>query len=291
MSDLIITRHEPDAAVRFSLLADMVVEPGTKEDWDKLHHLHYKAENLPPAPKFWRCRLTTTNDIVAVCVTSSVALLLGPRHDMLPKLKPGNDTTLTNKHRPAWLNANMRRIGRIVTSTMYRGTGVSYRMMNLVCRMEGKRYVEIVSSMAKYNPFDTKAGFVRAPLRRAAAYEAGLKFMAETFECHPADRVAVHQELISQPKPVYERLRRQVAEFYYRHSSREKTGQNLGKTVDDLASMSDLELIRELQQLIFGYTVYALYENPDLGRNVPKQLPLLAFDEQAPDQPLERLCS
>lgn len=119
MSETIITRHPECESRLFSLLEHMVVEVGSKEDWDKLHHLHYKAENLPPAPRFWRCRLTTTNDIVAVVVTSSVALLLGPRHDMLPKLKPGADTTLTNKHRPAWLNANMRRIGRIVTSTMY----------------------------------------------------------------------------------------------------------------------------------------------------------------------------
>jgi len=287
MSETIITRHPECESRLFSLLGHMVVEVGSKEDWDKLHHLHYKAENLPPAPRFWRCRLTTTNDIVAVVVTSSVALLLGPRHDMLPKLKPGADTTLTNKHRPAWLNANMRRIGRIVTSTMYRGTGVSYRMMNLVCRMEGKRYVEIVSSMAKYNPFDTKAGFVRAPLRRAAAYEVGLKFMAETFECHPADREAVYQELISQPKPVYQALRKQMIDFYYRHSSREKTGQNLGKTADDLMTMSDHDLVRELQQLIFGYTVYALYENPDWGRPMPASLPLLAFDRQPVNQPLE----
>lgn len=280
MSDTLVTRIDQSKGRLFSLLEHMVVEPGTKEDWDKLHHLHYKAENLPPAPKFWRCRLTTNNDIVAVCVTSSVSLLLGPRHDMLPKLKPGNDTTLTNKHRPAWLNANMRRIGRIVTSTMYRGTGVSYRMMNLVSRMEGKRYVEIVSSMAKYNPFDQKAGFVRAPLRRAAAYAAGLKFMTELFECHPADREAVLSELLSQPKPVYEKIRKQMIEFYYRHSSREKTGQNLGKTADDLLTRSDEELVKELQQLVFGYTVYALYENPDFGRKLPTRLPVLAFDKQ-----------
>lgn len=287
MTDLVITRHEPGTGRLFSLLEHMVVERGTKDDWDKLHHLHYKAENLPPAPKFWRCRLTTNNDIVAVCVTSSVSLLLGPRHDMLPKLKPGNDTTLTNKHRPAWLNANMRRIGRIVTSTMYRGTGVSYRMMNLICRMEGKRYIEIVSSMAKFNPFDQKAGFVRAPLRRAAAYEAGVKFMGNLFECNPADREGVYQELIAQPKPVYERMRRQMVDFYYRHSSREKTGQNLGKTADDVfAGMSDAELVRELQQLVFGHTVYALYENPDLGRLMPSRLPLLAFDRQAPNKQL-----
>lgn len=289
MNDVTIKRIELNSEEPiFSLLNDMVVERGTKEDWDKLHHLHYKAANLPPAPIFWRCRRRSNGELVAVTVTSSVSLLLAPRHDVLPRLKPGNDTNLTNRHRPAWLNANMRRIGRIVTSTMYRGTGVSYRMMNLVARLEGKRYMEIVSSMAKYNPFDIKAGYKRAPLRRAAAYDIGVKFLRENFACHPADFQAVMAELNNQPLPIQQMLRERMLEFYWKHSSKEKTGQNLGKTIEDLRGIEDKDLIRNLQQLVFGYTIYALYENPDVGDDMPKALPLLAFDNQLPHEKLKR---
>ena len=42
-----------------------------------------------------------------------------------------------------------------------------------------------------------------------------------------------------------------------------------GLEADDLMAMSDHDLVRELQQLIFGYTVYALYENPVWGRPMP----------------------
>lgn len=289
MNDVVITRIETGKSEDhvFSLLKDMVVERGTKEDWDKLHHLHYKATNLPPAPKFWRCRRISNNELVAVTVTSSVSLLLAPRHDVLPKLKPGKDTNITNRHRPAWLNANMRRIGRIVTSTLYRGTGISYRMMNLVARMEGKRYMEIVSSMAKYNPFDLKAGYKRAPLRRAAAYESGVKFLREIFECHPADFQAVMNELDAQQPAVKQMLRKRMLEFYYKNSSKEKTGQNLGKKIEDLDGMPDRDLVKELQQLIFGYTIYALYENPDYETKLPEALPLLAFDNQNTDEKIK----
>ncbi|MBY8279840.1 hypothetical protein KW516_19155 [Vibrio fluvialis] len=288
MSDIQITRIEESGRWLFSLLDDMVVERGTKEDWEKLHHLHYKAESLPPAPHFYRCRRVSNNELVAVCVLSTVALLLGPRHDVLPQLKPGGDTTLTNKHRPRWLNDNMRRVGRIVTSTMYRGTGVSYRFMNLVCRMSGMRYIEIVSSMAKYNPFDQKAGFRRAPLRRAAAYESGVKFLRSQFDSHPADQVALLREYSAQPESVQKMIHHSCAEFYYKHSSKEKTGSNLGRTLDDvLADMSMRELMRELNQLVFGYTVYAIYQNPDHKRELPKSIPLLAFDNQPTDKPLE----
>ncbi|MBS9810672.1 hypothetical protein J4H70_18015 [Vibrio alginolyticus] len=283
-----IERMEDSGQPIFSLLEDMVVERGTKEDWERLHHLHYKAESLPPAPHFYRCRRESNNELVAVCVLSTVALLLAPRHDVLPQLKPGGDTTLTNKHRPRWLNDNMRRVGRIVTSTMYRGTGVSYRFMNLVCRMSGMRYLEIVSSMAKYNPFDKKAGFKRAPLRRASAYESGLKFLRSQFESHPADQMALLDEYSKQPEAVQKMIRKSCAEFYYKHSSKEKTGSNLGRTLQDvLEDMPMRELMRELNQLVFGYTVYALYSNPDHKRKLPDSIPLLAFDNQATNKPLE----
>ncbi|MGI1988703.1 hypothetical protein [Shewanella glacialipiscicola] len=283
-----VQRHEQLTSPVFSLLDDMIVERGDKHDWEKLHHLHYKAENMPPAPKFWRCVRVSNGELVAVCVTSSVSLLLASRHDVLPKLKPGKDTNITNRHRPAWLNKNMRRVGRIVTSTIYRGTGVSYRMMNLVCRLEGARYMEIVSSMAKFNPFDTKAGFRRAPLRRAATYEVGITFMRGIFDCHPADNQAVLDELRAATPAIQKMIRERMIQFYYRHSSKEKTGQNLGKTADDLADMTNENLVRELQQLIFAHTVYALYENPDHGDSMPGQIPIMAFDNQAPHEKLNR---
>lgn len=288
MREVIISRNEGQTHALFSLLDDMVVERGTKKDWDRLHHLHYKAESLPPAPHFYRCRRISNGELVAVCVLSTVSLLLAPRHEVLPQLKPGGDTTLTNKHRPRWLNDNMRRVGRIVTSTMYRGTGVSYRFMNLVCRMSGMRYIEIVSSMAKYNPFDKKAGFKRVPLRRAAAYESGVKFLRSQFESHPADQMALLDEYSAQPVAIQKMIHKSCAEFYYKNSSREKTGSNLGRTLEDVMNeMPMRELLRELNQLIFGYTVYALYTNPDRRRSLPKAIPLMAFDKQQTNEPLE----
>lgn len=270
---------------RFSLLDDMTVERGTKSDWDALHHLHYKAESLPPAPVFYRCM--RRNELVGVVVLSLCSLLSAPRHVMLPNLKPGQDTTLTNKHRPKWLNANMRRAARIITSTMYRGTGVSYRMVNLACRMEGVRYVEIQSSMSKFNPFDQKAGFKRAPLKRAAAYDLGVKFFRQNFSAIPSDHQAILEEFESRPKGYQKVLLEQLREFYYRHSAREKTGQNLNAGMDKVNQMSASALIREIQQLVFASIVYGLYENPDFGRtDLPSKLPLLAYDNQSVNEPL-----
>lgn len=282
--DILIERR-PDAKPRFALMDDMWVERGTKADWDQLHDLHYKAESLPAGPRFWRC-VTGSGELVGIVVFSSVALLLGPRHQIFPKLKPGRDSHFTNVHRATFLNKNFRRAARIVTDTMYRGVGVSYRMVNLAMRMEGFKFIEIQSSMSKFNPFDVKSGFQHAHLRPAAAYEKGLKFMRGLFKAHPADHQAIMNELNQMPKAFCDKALDDMRAFYYRHSSREKTGSNLNTGTGKVDSMKPAHLLRELQQLVFASPVYGIWTNPDLGRELPERLPLRAFDLQKPTEPL-----
>lgn len=263
----------------------MRVERGTKADWDALHDLHYKAESLPAGPHFWRC-VTADGDLVGIVVLSSVSLLLAPRHQVFPKLKPGQDSHFTNVHRATFLNKNFRRAARIVTDTMYRGVGVSYRMVNLAMRMEGFKFVEIQSSMSKFNPFDVKSGFKHAHLKSAAAYEKGLKFMRSHFAAHPADHQAVMDELNAMAPGLREKTLEEMRFFYYRHSAREKTGSNLNAGTGRVDSMESAHLLRELQQLVFASPVYGIWTNPDLGRELPEKLPLSAFDLQKPNEPL-----
>jgi ABC-type ATPase with predicted acetyltransferase domain len=280
-----------DDKARFSDLDKMWVEKGSKRDWDYLHDLHYKAESLPAGPHFWRCvyenEETGEHRVVGIVVLSSVSLLLAPRHILLPKLKPGQDTKITNKYRAVWLNANMRRAARIVTDTMYRGVGVSYRMVNLACRMEGRRYVEIQSSMSKFNPFDQKAGFQHAPLKRAAAFEPGLKFFRSYFQSNPADFQAIMLELEQMRPEAQKVVIGKMKEFYYKHSAKEKTGSNLNSGTGKVNEMPTKQMLKELQQLVFASPVYGLYENPDFGRELPERLPLRAYDWQKPNEALK----
>ena len=281
----IVVERDPAAKPRFSLLDTMRVEPGSRDDWNELHDLHYKAESLPAGPRYWRC-VTEDGILVGIVVFSTVSLLLAPRHQVFPKLKPGQDSHFTNVHRATFLNANFRRAARIVTDTMYRGVGVSYRMVNLAMRMEQKRFIEIQSSMSKFNPFDIKAGFKHAHLKPAAAYVQGLKFMRSQFNAHPADHQAVMDELKSFTPSHRARVMTAMQEFYYRHSAREKTGSNLNVGTGKVQGMKPERLLRELQQLVFASPVYGIWTNPDLGRPIPQSLPLRAFDLQSPTEPL-----
>lgn len=282
--DIFIER-DPEAKAKFGLLKDMRVERGTIADWNDLHSLHYKSESLPPGPRFWRC-VTGDNDLVGITVLGSVSLLLAPRHRLFPKLKPGNDSHFTNVHRGRWLNSNFRRAARIVTDTMFRGVGVSYRMVNLSMRLEGFRFVEIQSSMSKFNPFDLKAGFRHGELTTPTLYKQGLPFLRSLFKAHPADYFGVMKEYDEMPYTVRASIDRTVKEFYYRHSAKEKTGPNLNKGTERVDLMPFSDILKELQQLIFASPVYGIWENPDLGVEMPESLPLYAFDLQKPTEPL-----
>lgn len=280
---LVIERTSP-VPDRFPMLTEMYVERGTKEDYEALHHLHYKSEETPIDPHFYRCM--RGSELVGVVVLSGVTLLNTGRHRIFPKIKPGQDSTLTNKYRADFLNKNFRRAARIITSTMYRGVGVSYRMVNLAMRMEGFKYCEIMSSMSKYNPFDEKAGFRRAPLERARAYNEGLKFLREHFYSHPSDHAGIIEEFALMNERLQEKTLKAMRDWYFKHSSREKTGQNLGVTLDSMREIPLTDLVREIQQLTFALLVYGAYVNPDHGRELPKRLPLLAFDRQGVNEPL-----
>lgn len=285
-ADLII-RRDDQARGTFSLVDEMFVELGARADWDVLHALHYKAEALPAGPQYYRC-VTASGQLVGVIVFCPVSLMLGPRHDLFPKLRPGKDSHFTNVHRAKWLNQNMTRAARIVTDTLYRGTGVSYRMVNLAMRMYGYRYCEIQSSMAKFNPFDLKAGFKHGRLRKSRAYDKGIEFFQTRFEAHPADHEAVVQEIQAMSPRLQDAMVRDIRAFYYKHSAKEKTGAKMNKGTSRVEGLSLPMLVRELQQLVFATPVYGVWTNPDPGLVLPRRMPLRAFDWQGPTAPIDR---
>lgn len=272
---------------RYTLLDSMWVEEGTLEDWEELKALHYKDSGSPTGSVVWRC-VTEEGALVGVTLLTTCTLLLAPRHRVFPKLKPGGDSYFTNAQRAIWLNNNMRRASRVVTDTLYRGGGVGYRMLNLAMRMSGYRYIEIQSSMSKYNPFDQKAGFRHAHLKSQRFYEEGLTFFRGLFDAHPADHQAIMEEFKSLPVKIQRGIDAEMRKKYFKWSPREKTGGSLGKGESRIEKMPLPQLLKEMQQLVFASPAYGIWENPDWRRtDLPKRIPLRAFDLQAPGERLK----
>jgi hypothetical protein len=263
----------------------MFVERGSKDDWELLHDLHYKAEGLPIGPQFWR--LALHGQTVGVLVVGQPKGMLKERHKVFPKLAPGaNETKITNTNRYKYINANFRVISRFVVDTMFRGIGAGYRMMNLVSRMDGHQFMEIQSSMSKFNIFGQKAGFDFVRPMNANKFEKGMKFFRSHFDASPQDFEAIVAEL--ERSDSHNRLLQECKEFYQRHSALENTGVAQRERADArVAAMTGRDVIKGIQQMSLASPMYGIWKCPDRAGTVPDRLPLTAFDCQGPREPLK----
>lgn len=271
---------------RFSLADEMFVERGTKDDWDLLHNLHYKAEKLPIGPRFWR--LDLRGNTIGVLVTGTPKGMLRERHFVFPNLKPGSgETRLTNTNRYHYINANFRVISRFVVDTMYRGIGAGYRMMNLVSRMEGNTFMEIQSSMSKFNSFGQKAGFKFVKPMNANNYDKVMKFFRLHFEASPQDFEQIVAEIESKPEGERQALEDLCRSWYFKNSALENTSKAKDVMQRRRETMTSREVIKGIQQIGLSSPMYGIWKCPDAKGTVPDKLPLMAFDYQKPNERLK----
>ena len=289
--DILIERRPTPVKHSLSLLPEIYVERGTKEDWDLLHELHYKAENLGIGPRIFRCVMR--DRVIGVGVMTVPKMLLGGRNELFTHLRPnvnGKDTRLINRTRAIRINEMMCVNSRLVLDTMYRGAGIAYRMQNLMMRMTGLKEIEFQSSMSKFNPFAAKAGIRFTKPRRSANYERGLQWFRRWFESVPTDFVGVMAEVNAMSPAVRDKCVAEMRKFYYDFSSMEKSGDNRMNGTRRVDALPVEKLLKNLQQLIFASPLYGVYVNPDYdatgARVLPERLPLLAFDNQPVDAPL-----
>jgi len=274
---------------RLSLLDEMFVEKGTKDDWDKLHHLHYKSSDRNDGGfAIWRC--VHEDNLVGVVMMNSPDILSRERHILFPKLKPtGKETTAGNTARMnLHINKSFLRITRTVTSGIYRGSGAGYRMINLACRMQGIRYIEIVSAMSRYNQFVEKSGFVTLPSLEPVQYEATKVFLEQRFKIkNVQDVVGLMEEFENMHPKFKQKVLMDCQNFYYKISAREKTGGNKDKTVEDhVRKLPFKRIIAQIAQIAFTRKKYGVYENPDYQIKLPERLKLTAFDRQKTNEKL-----
>lgn len=280
-----VIERAPDPHPTFALAGEMIVERGTVADWNLLHDLHYKAERLPVGARFWR--LALAGETIGVLVTGSPKGLLRERHMIFPKLKPdGRETKLTNTNRYYYVNQNFRVVSRFVIDTMYRGIGAGYRMMNLVSRMEGNTYMEIQSSMSKFNIFGQKAGFRFVKPMNANKFEKGLRFFRSHFSSSPQDIDAIVHEINQMDESHQSVAVQALRDFYLSNSALENTGATRERGEARVAAMTTRQLVKAIQQVSLASPMYGVWKCPDKKGAVPERLPLTAFNWQGANEPM-----
>jgi hypothetical protein len=276
-----------------SLLPNVYVERGTIEDWNLLHELHYKAESLGIGPRIYRCVLN--GQTIGVGVMTVPKILLSGRNEVFRHLKPntgGMDSRLINRHRAYWINDHACTNSRLVLDTMYRGAGIAYRMQNIMMRMTGCQVIEFQSSMSKFNPFAQKAGIRFTRPKRSANYERGVMFFQRWFISNPSDYMGIMTEINEMKPAVRSKCEAEMRKFYYACSALEKTGNARFRGEDRRDNMEVSYLLKSLQQLTLASPLYGAYINPDASpqkgvSKLPPRVPIIAFDNQPPDQPLD----
>lgn len=283
-----ITRNDTARGDISGLLDRMYVERGTKDDWDLLSALHYKGENLPAGPRFWK--IVLEGETIGVLIVSSPKLMIKERNVLFPAMKPRgmtHESAAFNKQRAHWMNDNFTVVSRFVVDTMYRGCGIAYRAQNLISRMYGMKYTEIQSSMCKYNTFAEKAGFKFVKPMKSNKFDAGMSFIRQYFHSNPVDHEALMAELAALPEDVQAKFETEIREWYMKNSALESVGNNAKFSGDRALSRPIATVLKDFQQMAFASPMYGIFVNPDLGRDMPERLPLSAFDTQGPNEPLD----
>lgn len=296
-SEVAVTRHDTRTPRPLSILKYIRVEFGSKADWDALCELHYKGHTLAAGSRFMRCVLEEPGQsatLIGVMVFANPRPLDGGRNEVFPWMKPnvnGRDNRMINQTRLRFVNNNLTWNNRTVLDTMYRSAGIAYRFKNLAYRMYcskwARSHVESRSSMGRFNPFSIKTGMQFTKPKKAAALDDGLKFFAGHFLASPHDAVALLEELQSKPAGERQFLERKLREFYYKWSSVEKSGDKRDLGMTRVNELSIEYVMKQIQQLVFSATVYWIWSAVDAAGSVPAVLPLSAFDEQGPSEPLK----
>lgn len=298
LDDAVVTRLPREGAHPLSLLKHIRVEFGTKADWDTLSELHYKGHTLAAGSRFLRCVLQEPGQaaqLIGIMVFANPQPLSKGRNEVFPELKPnakGRDNRMINQGRMSFVNKNITWNNRTVLDTMYRSAGIAYRFKNLAyriyCAHYGHRFVESVSSMGRFNPFSIKTGMAFTKPKTAAALDEGLKFLQGHFVSSPHDVAAIQEEINSKPAGERAFLERRLREFYYKWSSMEKSGDKRDLGMTRVNELPIDYVLKQTMQLIFSATVYWVWTAVDDRARVGKSMPLVAFDEQGPTEPLKR---
>jgi len=135
-----------------SLVREMHIEEGSREDYKKLAGFHYRNKHIPIPIKIFT--LKHNNQTVGVIVYSFPPTICFGRKKALGKTVHIQE-----------LNRKFANISRVILHPKYRTIGLGARLVRETLPLVGRPYVETMAVMARYNPFFEKAGMTKVAER------------------------------------------------------------------------------------------------------------------------------
>jgi ABC-type transport system involved in cytochrome c biogenesis ATPase subunit/GNAT superfamily N-acetyltransferase len=131
-----------------SLVKEMTVEGGTRDDWRRLEQFHYRSRNLGATREIYALR--RKGELCGVIVYSYPPIGCSGRKLVLPSVSSVK-----------MLNKVLSTISRVVVHPKYRTIGLGAKLVRETLPRIGTPNVEMIAVMAKYNPFGERAGMKR----------------------------------------------------------------------------------------------------------------------------------
>jgi ABC-type lipoprotein export system ATPase subunit len=147
--ELTVKHYEPprDFNPECSLLKEITIQEGTRQDYHKLSGFHYRSHKVGVVRKIFKA--TRREEICGVIVYAYPAPTCFGRKQVLPKMSIQE------------LNEKLSVIMRVIVHPKYRTIGLGQRLVRETLPHAGTPLVELIAVMAKYNPFAERAGMTK----------------------------------------------------------------------------------------------------------------------------------
>lgn len=230
-----------------SLVSQMKIEEGTKEDWLKLAQFHYRSHKINAYSNIYK--MTLHGETIGVIVYGYGPLALKARNIATNKIYVKNGKKM---------NRELKTISRVVILPKYRGIGLSVKIIKDTKHLVNARFIEILSVMGVNNPFAIKAGMTDIP------YERDIKG-AEKKSTAMLEELGFDHTLMNSKKYNFEKLQEvnydKKEEIFNLLCKVHNMGKgNANKKYENLGDEYLAWLIKSTR---IAHKAYAIWENPD----------------------------
>jgi len=132
-------------APRCTVTEGVTVREGSRDDYERLSHLHYRDSGLPVPRKIYA--MEREGELLGVIVYSYPPIRASGRKEAV-----GYSPEIGE------LNESWAIISRVIVHPKYRTIGLGSRLIRESLALHGSEHVELIAVMARYNPFAEKAG-------------------------------------------------------------------------------------------------------------------------------------
>ena len=148
-----------------SVCENLQIVPGCLDDYKRLSRYHYRGDHPGPAAAIFVLRRSGCKTPVGVIVYSNPPAVLELRNIATDHVFAGLDRST----KLALINANIRRISRVIIEPRYRGLGLASRLVQETMPLVNVPIIEALAVMGWINPFFERAGMKAYKAQPSAA--------------------------------------------------------------------------------------------------------------------------